>query len=251
MTLQTRLQSSLLTCAMAVGLSISPIFVEAGDPDKKTKEKRVEKKADSKDSVKKTFKGEIQKDGKKQVFTDPEEFKKHLKALEKDIDALRGDLKETRLKILKKMSETRKKLGENMPRKPGDDALKEFRKSILKKIKEDMKDFEKQRREIFKDLPKLKGKGWKQFKGRLEKNGESKEFNDPDEFEKARRGLKEWLERFEDWDFKKEFKGRFGNKKESFKGVIQHNGETMEFDNREDYEKALKEIRKEKAKRGF
>ncbi|MDF1662645.1 MAG: hypothetical protein P1V97_12790, partial [Planctomycetota bacterium] len=119
MTLRTLLQGSLLTCAMAAGLSISPLFVEAGDPDKKTKEKSQQKKADGKDSVKKAFKGEIHKDGEKQVFTDPEEFKKHLKALEKDIDALRGDLKETRLKILKKMTETRKKFGENMPLKPG------------------------------------------------------------------------------------------------------------------------------------
>ncbi|MDF1662646.1 MAG: hypothetical protein P1V97_12795, partial [Planctomycetota bacterium] len=126
-----------------------------------------------------------------------------------------------------------------------------FRQSMLKKLKKDMKDFEKQRREMFKDLPKLKGKGWGKFKGRIEKNGESKEFDDPDEFEKARRGLKEWLERFEDWDFKKEFKGRFGKSKGSFKGVIQNNGKTMEFDNREDYEKALKEIRKDKANRGF
>lgn len=250
MTLRTLIQSSLLTCAVATGLSLSPILVEAGDPDKKTKEK-AQKEEKNKGAVEKNFRGEVNKNGVKKVFTDPEEFKKHLKELEADIDALRADLKETRKKIMKRLAEARQKLGDKVPQGPENESLKRFRQSMLKKLRGDLKDFEKQRRDIFKDFPGLKQKSWKKFKGRIEKNGESQEFDDPEEFEKARRGLKRFLERFENWDFKKEFKGRFGEGKGSFKGVIQHNGKTMEFDNREDYEKALKEIQKEKSRQGF
>jgi hypothetical protein len=239
MTHQFVFQSSLFSCALALVLGLTPGSLEAGAGDKKPEAKQAQPDKP------------LNKDAKESTL---EDIDKAFEELEKDIDALRDELKRARRDLVKKWRQHRKDISGLRSFDKSKAALEQFRKSLKKALKNDLKDIAKLRKAVQKGVKKdarsLRGKALKLFEGLIEKNGKGESFTKPKQFKKAQRRWQKWLDKFDSRSFRGQRSKGSSAHRESFKGVIQHNGKTMEFDDRERFDKAVKEIQREGPSRG-